>query len=44
VVGLALVATLVQWSLHRAALLHTHLLSTGLVLGRAILLAAGLTK
>jgi predicted metal-binding membrane protein len=38
----ALVATLVQWSLHRAALLHTHLLSTGPVLAGAILLAAGL--
>ena len=36
-----LVATLLQWGLHRAALLHTHILSAGPVLTACILLAAG---
>lgn len=38
----ALVATLVQWALHRAALLHTDLLSTGPWLAGGILVGAGL--
>lgn len=37
-----LAATLLQWALHRAALLHTHVLSAGPVLTGAILLGAGL--
>ena len=37
-----LVATLLQWGLHRVALLHTHVLSAGPALAGGILLAAGL--
>jgi predicted metal-binding membrane protein len=39
--GFALLATLAQWTLHRAALLHTHALAAGPSLAAAILVAAG---
>jgi predicted metal-binding membrane protein len=38
----AVVATALQWALHRAALLHTHALSAGPVLAGALLVGAGL--
>lgn len=40
--GFGLVATVVQWALHRAALLHGHALAAGPALAGGILVAAGL--
>jgi predicted metal-binding membrane protein len=40
--GFALVATLLQWALHRSALLHDHVLAAGPWLAGGILLVAGL--
>jgi predicted metal-binding membrane protein len=40
--GFAVIATLLQWALHRAALLHGHVLSAGPQLAGVILVAAGI--
>jgi predicted metal-binding membrane protein len=40
--GFAIALTLLQWWLHRAALLHTHVLAAGPPIAAAILLGAGL--
>jgi predicted metal-binding membrane protein len=40
--GFAVVATALQWALHRAALLHTHALAAGPVLAGVLLVLAGL--
>jgi predicted metal-binding membrane protein len=41
-VGFGLAATLLQWGLHRAALLHPHFMSAGPSLAGTILVAAGI--
>ena len=40
--GFALLATALQWTLHRAALLHGHVLAAGPALAGTLLIAAGL--
>ena len=40
--GFAVLASVLQWTLHRAALLHGHLLTAGPPLAGALLVAAGL--